>query len=185
MSSGVAPVALIGGWTVAAQRQQADFSSVHDTISALAQHGATDRWLMTSALAIVGACHLTTAAGLRPAAPTGRAVLAVGGAATLGVAAFPLNAEGHSRAHGVVALLAFVCLAVWPAVAGVDGHGEPLTRRWSRVAAIVLSALVVLFALTLGDDWVGLTERIAAGAQALWPLAVVAAAVRAESLRSG
>jgi hypothetical membrane protein len=180
-SSGLAPVALIGGWTVAATLQEGDFSSVHDTISALAQHGATDRWLMTSALTVLGLCHLTTAAGLGPARPAGRAVLAVGGAATLGVAAFPLHADGQSRAHGIVALIAFVSLAVWPLLAGVDGHGRPLEKRWSLLAGVVLSALVVLFAITLGGRYVGLTERLAAGAQSLWPLVVVLAARRAEA----
>jgi hypothetical protein len=39
-------------------------------------------------------------------------------------------------------------------------------------AAVVLVALVAWFAATLGGDgeWIGLTERLAAGAQALWPL---------------
>ena len=47
VSSAAAPVLLIGGWTVAAGRQRGGFDPVVETISALAAHGADDRWLMT------------------------------------------------------------------------------------------------------------------------------------------
>src|SRR5947209_5157235 len=114
LSSALAPVLLIGGWTLAAARQGPGFSSVRDTISALAGRAATDRWLMTVALVGVGVCHLATAAGLRPAAPAGRVILAIGGVATLVVAAFPVPAAGISRPHTAAAWLAFTALAVWP-----------------------------------------------------------------------
>jgi hypothetical protein len=79
VSSAVAPVLLIGGWTVAAARQQGGFDSLERTISDLAAYGADDRWIMTTALAGLGVCHLTTAAALRDAAGSaGRAVLAAG-----------------------------------------------------------------------------------------------------------
>ena len=126
VSSAAAPVLLIGGWTVAAQRQRGDFDPVVETISALAAHGADDRWLMTTALAGLGACHLTTALALRAAASPGRVLLAVGGVGTMLVAA------------GVVLL-------------GLVG--------WFFVE------------LVADTDRVGLSERVAAGAQSLWPRA--------------
>ena len=179
VSSASAPVLLIGGWTLAASRQP-DFSSVRDTISALAARGATDRWLMTSALAGLGVCHLLTAAGLRDARSAGRAVLGLGGAATVLVAAFPLPAEGGSAAHGVAAGVAFVSLATWPAFAWRRGAPAPLLRRGPALTgAAALLGLVGWFAASLGGDQVGLAERAAAGAQALWPLAVVVTARRA------
>ena len=61
----LAPFAVIGGWTLAATRQPRGYSSVRDTISALAGHAATDRWIMTTGLVLLGLCHLVTAAGLR------------------------------------------------------------------------------------------------------------------------
>ncbi|MGB5017831.1 MAG: DUF998 domain-containing protein, partial [Candidatus Nanopelagicales bacterium] len=72
VSATLAPVLLIGGWTLAARLQPAGFDSSTDTISALAGLGATDRWVMTTALLGLGACHATTASGLKAAAPAGR-----------------------------------------------------------------------------------------------------------------
>ncbi|CAN5707248.1 DUF998 domain-containing protein [soil metagenome] len=181
MSSAAAPVFLIGGWTLAAARQPGGFDARTETISALAAYGATDRWVMTAALAGLGACHLTTALGLRPAALPGRVVLAAGGVATVLVAAFPLPAVGESIAHTAAAGTAFVALAVWPALAWRRGAEV----RWglrpavATIAAATLLGLVGWFAIELGRDGdVGLAERVAAGAQALWPLAVTVVAYR-------
>lgn len=172
-SSAIAPVALIGGWTVAARHQPSAFSSVHDTISALAARNATDRWIMTTALLVLGSCHLVTALGLRPARRPGRIILGLGGVATLGVATFPLDAHGKSTVHGLVALVAFLSLSLWPALAVIDGHGSALSPRAGRIATAVLMVLIIIFGISLGGDHVGVAERVAAGAQALWPLIVV------------
>ena len=256
-SAGLAPILLIGGWTVAA-RLQPSYNPLTRTISDLAGLGATDRWLMTAALTGVGLCHVVTALGLRAAAPAGRLVLAVGGIATVLVAAFPLPVSGSSTAHAGAAALSFLALAVWPALAlrRATGRPEPrrarrasdlprrvldllrrrasdvprrvldLLRRWASdvprrasdlpgrqagsvftgsgsgvtsgpapaagpeepgpgpwglrpvvaaAASVVLLALVGWFAVELSDDGdlIGLTERLAAGAQAVWPLVVV------------
>lgn len=167
-SASAAPVALIGGWTWAATRQPAAYDAGRDTISALAAHGADDRWLMTTALAVVGGCHLVTAYGLDDAAPLGRVLLGLGGVFTGLVAVF---AE-PSDAHVPVATTSFVLLAVWPAVSSLP------TRRAGWVAAGGLSALLAWFGTELGGDRVGLVERVAAGAEALWPLAAVAVVAR-------
>jgi hypothetical membrane protein len=179
-SAGAAPVLLGGGWTLAAAKQPPGYNPVRDTISALAAQGATDRWIMTSALAGLGACHLVTAAGLRPARRSGRVVLAGGGAATLMVAAFPQPAHGNSVGHTVAATVSFVALGVWPVFATSRRRVAPLLRRpESAAASAVLLGLVVWFALELHGGQRGLAERAAAGAQALWPLAVVVTTRRA------
>jgi hypothetical membrane protein len=179
-SAGAAPVLLVGGWTIAGARQPAGYDPIRDTISALAAQGATDRWMMTSALLGVGACHVITAAGLGPARCLGRVVLAGGGVATLLVAAFPQSVQGTSAAHAMAASLAFTAMGAWPAFAGRRGHWAPLlTRSASAAAAAVLLGLVTWFAFGLSDDHRGLGERIAAGAEALWPLAVVLTSRRA------
>ncbi|TML32634.1 MAG: DUF998 domain-containing protein [Actinobacteria bacterium] len=176
LSSALAPVLLIGGWTLAAARQGPAFSSVRDTISALAGRAATDRWLMTAALFGLGLCHLVTAAGLRPAAPVGRLVLAVGGLATLAVATFPVPAVGTSAAHLAAAWVAFAALAVWPAFAWRSGAGAAALRPgFALVGAALLVGLALWLAVALFTDpqRLGLAERCAAGAQAVWPLVVV------------
>lgn len=182
LSAAAAPVALIGGWTLAASRQPPGYDAVRDTISALAAVDATDRWVMTGGLAVLGACHVVTACALSGADRGGRVVLAAGGAATLGVAALPLGRAGPMSQtdgpHGWVAGAAFLALAVWPLAAGDrGGTGAWVLRRPVRVgAAATLLGLLTWFGVELaGDtDRVGLAERVAAGAQSLWPLLVVA-----------
>lgn len=175
LSSAAAPVLLIGGWTVAAALQRGGFDPVERTISDLAAYGADDRWVMTGALAGLGLCHLTTAAALRGyVAPAGRAVLAGGGVATVLVAVFPLPADGSgSTAHTAVAGTAFLALSLWPALAGRKAGPRLLQPVPSAVSAAALLGLVAWFGVQLrADESVGLAERVTAGAQALWPLAV-------------
>jgi hypothetical membrane protein len=184
LSAALAPVFLIGGWTVAGALQPASYSSARDTISSLAGLGATDRWVMTIGLACLGVCHLVTALGLRPAATAGRLLLAAGGLATVLVAVFPVPRVGPSEIHSVVAGIGLMTLAIWPAVAWRDGRPVPSALRpaVSIVAATVLLGLLGWFAVQLYRDgpWIGLTERLAAGAQALWPFVVALNARRAE-----
>ncbi len=173
VSSLAAPVLLIGGWTWAAGRQQGGFDPVVETISALAARDADDRWLMTSALVGLGACHLTTALALRGAALPGRVVLAGGGVATVLVAAYPLpGGDEGSPAHTAVAALSFGALAVWPLLARRPVGVAALATRPSVAAGVVLTGLVGWFVVELVTDSarVGLSERVAAGAQAVWPL---------------
>lgn len=166
-SAAVAPVALIGGWTVAAALQRGGFDQITATISALAARDADHREVMTAALAVVGVCHLTTAAALRSAGRPARVLHGIGGAATVLVAASPLPADdGHSAVHTAAAAVAFGTLAAWPAL---------VRRPVDRVAAGVLLGLVGWFAVELvgNGPHVGLSERVAAGAQATWPLLAV------------
>ncbi|MEV8512458.1 DUF998 domain-containing protein [Dactylosporangium sp. NPDC051484] len=180
-SSSAAPVLLIGGWTLAAALQPGPsvqhegYDSLRDTISALAGYGAAHRWVMTLALLGVGVCHLATARGLRPFATPARVMLGAGGAATILAAAFPLPASGASGAHQSAATVAFVCLALWPALwrhAGGRTARPPVSVMVP--ATLVLAALLLGFAAAVGTGvLVGLAERLAAGAQAVWPLVTV------------
>jgi hypothetical membrane protein len=169
VSAAAAPVALIGGWTLAQTRQPAGFDPVTDTISALAARGAEDRWIMTVGLFVLGVCHEVTAAGLTEAAPAGRILLAIGGAATILVAASPQPAASHIPAAAV----SFVALALWPAFSGVPD------RRTGIMATAVMLVLLGWLGAELRDgNQLGLSERLLAGFQALWPLFVVLVIVR-------
>ena len=195
LSAAAAPAILIGGWTVAAALQPASYSQVTGTISALAGHGAADRWVMTMAFAAVAVCHVLTGLALRPAAWPGRAVLIAAGLATAAVAASPLPAGGGGSArHTAAAAISFVTLASWPVFAA---RRKPAQQAaWSAPsgqqpspgpgvlrlgvcagASAVLFGLVVWFAVTLNTSGapVGVAERLTAAAQVLWPLAVVLA----------
>ncbi|MET8042299.1 DUF998 domain-containing protein [Micromonospora sp. NPDC005215] len=205
LSAGGAPLFLIGGWTLAQAAQPDRFDPVRQTISALAATNADHRWIMTVGLAGLGLCHLVTAFGLVTAAPTGRGILALGGLATLVLAVFPQRPAGGSTTHAVAAGVAFVALALWPALA-VPRRAvlsvPPLDRDQLRPRALSTSsgpapgAALATAAFLLGlvgwfgveffteGAWVGLTERLAAAAEAVVPLAAVLAAL-AGGRRSG
>ncbi len=163
-SAAVAPVALIGGWTWAQTRQPDGFDPTTDTISALAAQGAQDRWIMTTGLFVLGVCHVATSAGLPEAARWGRLLLAAGGLATIVVAASPQPSPIHSPAAAV----AFSALTLWPAFSRLP---RPVT---GVAATVVLLGLLCWLGVQIrGGDALGLSERVLAGAQALWPLTVV------------
>lgn len=167
VSAALAPVFMIGGWELAAALQPGGFDSVRETISALAARDAPQRWVMTTGLAGLGVCHMVTAAALRPASPSGRVVLAVGGLATLVVSTAPLpTGGGSSGVHTAAATVGFVALSLWVLVA---------FPRWRNgwVVTAVLVAMLLWFGAELGGPRFGLSERVLAGAQALVPLAVV------------
>ena len=189
VSSLAAPVLLIGGWTVAAAVQPVPFDAVLRTISELAASDTPHRWLMTGALVGVGLSHLATAYALAPAAAAGRLIHGLGGFATLLVAAFPLPAGGRSSLpHTAAATVAFISLAVWPAFAWTRRPvpGPTVAAVFGpRVSAAATVALLLTLAwffaeMHLGGERVGLAERVAAGAQAVWPLAVVLSVRRAQ-----
>lgn len=173
LSAACAPVLLIGGWQLAATRQPGGFDPVRQTISALAARGATDRWIMTTALAGVGVCHVLTAAGLRSAAGAARLLLATGGAATMSLSALPQPVTGDSPAHVAAAAIVFPALSAWPALAA--RRGAKPGPAVCLVAALGLLGLLGWFGLEFFGDGprIGLSERVLAGAQALWPLAAV------------
>ncbi|ROS76510.1 DUF998 domain-containing protein [Cellulomonas sp. PhB143] len=176
-SAVVAPVAMIGGWTLAAARQQS-FDPVAETISALAAAPSVDTWIMTTGLAVTGACHVVTSLGLRGLPAAGRALLALGGVATAAVAALPVDLYPH--AHGVAAGTGFAALALWPAASAARrpasgrGIGVGPGLGTSAVLVVLLGAFVLELAQggPGGGAALGLTERLVAGAESLAPLAV-------------
>jgi hypothetical membrane protein len=179
-SAMLAPVGMIGGWTLAASLQPT-FDPVRETISALAARSATTPEVMAAGLALTGLAHMVTAAGLRPAPRAGRIVLGVGGLATAVVAMLPVDTRPH--AHAVAAAVGFLALSTWPA-GGVSPGGIGALRPRRAVAATVgLVGLLVWFGLELqrvtpdAGAATGLAERALVGAQSLWPLVVVLTAI--------
>jgi len=164
VSAAVALIAPIAAWSLASSRQPAGYSSVRQTISALAAHSATDRWVMTTGLFLLGLAHLCTAIALVQVGPVGRTALGLAGAATIAVAALAQPAAGHLLAAGV----AFVALCLWPVFAQVPA------RRFRVVITLALLALLLWFAFELRQEslLLGLSERILVAAEALCPLIV-------------
>ncbi len=179
VSATLAPVALIGGWLVAAAVQPAGYDPVRQTISVLAGHAAEHRWLMTAALAVVGGCHLVTAAGLRSVRSAARGLLTIAGVASLAVAVFAEPARGSSGVHVASAGIAMVALSLWPLTVAVRGTGGLLGVRASVAAGLTELALLAWLGIEIrGGAQLGVAERAATAAQVLWPLAVAIAARR-------
>ncbi|QIP83382.1 DUF998 domain-containing protein [Streptomyces sp. Tu 2975] len=177
ISSGCAPVVMVGGWTVAALLQGPAYDPATQTISVLAAYGSEGFWVMTGALLALGLCHLFTAWGLRPAALAGRVALGGGGLAAFAVVLIPAPSSGGSLRHGSVAAVGFTLLAVWPVLAADRGGAAPWGLR-------PLPSLVVTALMGLGALWflieiqrhgvTGVAERLVTCIQSLWPLVVVA-----------
>jgi hypothetical protein len=176
MSAAAAPVLLVAGSAVAAALQPTSFNSLASTVSALAEPGAADRWVMTATFALAGACEVATAVALRSAATPGRLLLAAAGTAGVLVAANPEH-PGGALAHAVWAATSFVALVTWPAAARQRGPSVAwgLRPAASTAATGVLLALFGWFLtelVTVGG-MTGLAERVMGVAQAGWPLVVV------------
>ncbi|MEN3611918.1 DUF998 domain-containing protein [Plantactinospora sp. ZYX-F-223] len=118
-SAAALPMLLVIGWTTAAVRQPPGYDPWADTVSSLSSYGMLDRQILVGCLAGLGVAHLVTAIGLRPVRTAARVLYGSGGAATILVAAVPKTDSQTPRVHGVAAVVAFVALAAWPAVAAL------------------------------------------------------------------
>ncbi|GAA3780474.1 hypothetical protein GCM10022225_80980 [Plantactinospora mayteni] len=135
-SAATLPVLLVIGWTSAAVRQPPGYDPWADTVSALSSYGMLDRQILVGCLAGLGVAHLVTAIGLRPVRTAARVVYGLGGVATILVAAVPKTDGQTPRVHGISAVVAFVALAAWPALAtlpvpgrGRSGHRQGASRQ--------------------------------------------------------
>ena len=178
MSSAAPPVLLAAGWTIAASLQSLPYDPVADTVSALAGIGATDRWVMTLAFAMAGACEMVTGLMLWPSRMAGRLVLIAGGLAGILVAVFPVHiGDGAPGSHIAWATVGLTALAVWPAAASRHGPAVPWALRpeVSIWAAVILLALLAWFGVELitSVGQAGLAERVLGEAQSGWPFVVV------------
>jgi Protein of unknown function (DUF998) len=174
VSAGLAPVLATWGWLVADAVQPASYSPVRQTVSVLAGHAGTDRWIMTGALFLVGGCQLVTAAGLAGVGTPARILLAVAGLSSIGIAASPEPARGSTPQHLAWTSLGAVAIAVWPALvarraaAAADTEQLRPGRRDRRVMAL-LGWLVIE---TQGGSDLGLAERLFLSTATCWPFIV-------------
>ncbi|MER5818256.1 DUF998 domain-containing protein [Streptomyces californicus] len=185
LSSGCAPVLLVGSWAIAQERQGPAYDPATGTLSVLASYGATSYWLMTGMLLVLGTSYVVTAHALRRAAPAGRLALAGGGLSALALTLVPAPSSGGALEHGAVATVGLVLLAVWPPLAAVRAEGP---APWGLRLDVSLAASAVMFASAL---WFlaelqsarapGTAERVVTFLQALWPFLVVLSCRRSTS----
>jgi hypothetical membrane protein len=178
VSTALAPLAMVSAWLAAETLQPPSYSPLGSSISGLASLGAADRWIVTSALFVVGACYFVTAACLPGLRRSARMVLLITGLSGIGIAASPQPVHGSNPQHLVWTALGAVALAVWPAFTARRAPSQPLILRPRATAAVTVVSLALLTWLvveTQGGAALGLAERLVTGLQMTWPLVVILA----------
>jgi hypothetical protein len=173
------PVAGLGD-RVADAVQPASYSPIRKTVSVMAGHAGTDRWIMTGALFLVGGCQLVAAAGLAGVGVPARVLLAVAGLSSIGIAASPEPATGSTPQHLAWTSLGAVVLAVWPAFVARRAPPRPRPLILSSYGGAVVTAVFIallgwLVIETQGGTDLGLAERLFLSIETCWPFAVAIA----------
>ena len=178
--AGLCSTLLTSAWLIADALQPATYSPVHQTISILAGHAGAHRWIVTTALLLVGACYVVTGVGMTVLRLSARVGLVVSGAAATGVALCPEPVKGTTTQHMAFTTVGAAAIAVWPALTVRRGPGVsavvsvPVT---TTATVVFMGLLTWLFFEAQTDGRVGLAERVDSSIQACWPF-VVAVALR-------
>jgi hypothetical protein len=152
---------------------------MRQTVSVLAGHSGSDRWVMTAALLVVGSCQIATGVGLTAVRMPARVLLIVTGLSTLGIAATPEPATGPTLRHLAFAVSCVVTTAVWPVLVArrTPAHPWILTVYGCATVTVIFAGLScwLLIAARDGGADLGMVERLTSAAQALFPLVVALA----------
>lgn len=187
-SSLLAAALLVLAWWYAVSLQPG-FDPVRRPLSDLTAANAPNRWVLTAALILIGACHVITARGLRAADPAGRWLLGLGGISLAMLALIPNRTVGnYYLVHVYWSALTFGFLALWPTAGSRFGAHLPWTLRLpvGLTASFVTGGLILLTALGIvtESDTLGVRETALYAWTTLWPLVVVAGTRRSRSTRS-
>lgn len=172
--AGVAgPAAFVGAWAIGSIVKDG-YSPVADAISRLAEQGASTQPLMTAGFLGFGLLMPIYARGLGQALHSRAVQVAVtaSAVATLGVAAFPLTAEGGTPTdtlHNVAAGVAYAANILGP-IAAAPHLRSTAARRSSYALAAVMTAVLV-GSVTL-DDLTGLLQRTGLTLYDAWAVAL-------------
>ncbi len=184
----LAPVVLVGGWLMAGALQPASYSPMRQTMSVLAGHSGTGRWVMTAALLLVGSCQIATGAGLTAVRMPARVLLILTGLSTLGIAATPEPATGPTSRHLAFAVSCVVTTAVWPVLVARRAPAQSwiLSACGCATVTVIFAGLScwLLIAARDGGGDLGMVERLTSAVQTLCPL-VVALALRQTARDAG
>jgi hypothetical protein len=175
VSAGLSSALLTIAWLIGDAVQPTSYSPLRQTVSVVAGYGATDRWIVTGALYVIGVCHLATAAGLRALTLRARVGLVVAGLAAIGIAASPQPVSGSRAQHLIFTCIGAIAITVWPALAAQRRAPASILVS-ARVSTIVSLGFLILLSWTVvetqGGANLGLAERVSSAIQTGWPFAV-------------
>lgn len=182
----LAPVVVPIGSALAAAVQPPGYDPVRQSLSTLGRIGATDRWIMTATIVLLGAGYLAGALALHRTPVRGRIALGLGGAGTMFAGLFPQPETGSSVWHMGAATIGWIAFVSWPLAVTRPSPTSVLFGR--RTGWLVTAAMLVLLGwffvqLRTGGAHLGLSERVLILAQTIWPMVVVLA-LRRESVRA-
>lgn len=168
---------------VAAQSAQPSLDPLSFSLSALASLAATDRWIMTTTLLVIGALYVLVAAALRQVPTTGRALLGAAGALLVVTALFPQPVRGDSPAHMIAGGLSWAAFASWPLAVAASPRFDVRLRRASVAMVGLLAVLLAWFVVEMisSGTWYGLSQRITIMMMCVWPLRMAVHAARHRS----
>ncbi len=175
ISSALSPLLLTIGWLVAGAFQPPSYSPMRQTVSVMAGYTGSDRWIMTWAMLLTGACYIATASGMPALWLPARILLVVAGLCSIGIALSPEPVTGPTAVHLAWTTLGCATIAVWPAL--VAWRAPPALAAVSGRNAVIVTAVFaamagwVMFEIWLGHD-LGLAERLTASTQSAWPFVV-------------
>jgi hypothetical membrane protein len=182
ISAALSPLVLTVGWLVADAFQPRSYSPIRQTVSVMAGYTGTDRWIMTWAMLLTGACYFVTASGMPSLWLPPRILLVVAGLCSVGIALSPEPVTGPTPVHMAWTTLGCATIAVWPAVVAM--RAPPALAAVSGRNAVIVTAVFtamagwVMFEIWFGHS-LGLAERLTASTQSAWPLVVALVWLRA------
>lgn len=162
----VGPVAFMVAWIVGGLVVRG-YSSVHFSVSRLAAVGVSYRWMMVTALVVLGVGLLLYAPSLRSALPGLAWITATAtGVSSLALVAYPLHARATPM-HNVWAAAAYLGIASTPIFAyrPFAEAGMMSAARLSAGAGVIAGACLEL---TVIAPWAGLFQRIGFTTSLAW-----------------
>lgn len=167
------PAAFVSAWVTGGLIKDG-YSPTHDTISRLAEQGASTRPLMTAGFLGFGVLMPLFAVELGRAlnSPGVAVAVATSGFGTLAVAAFPVSVAGGTfsdSAHYLAAGVAYAANVVAPLLAGRHLGGARARRASYALAVAVAAALVGSLQV---DEFTGLLQRVGLTLFDMWAVAM-------------
>lgn len=174
----IGPIQNVAGWLISGSLWEG-YDPLTKTISDLAADDSPVKWVQTGFFLLGTTLTFLVAIYARAIANPGRVVIALAGAASLGLTVFATpSQEGYSIPHRIFASMAFLFFSIWP-LFGMHRSGNyhwTLRPVGAISATTVIGLTTVWFLLTWlepGQPLVGVSERVIVFLQTAWMSLVI------------